>query len=60
MKTAMLIPGTMSCTEELGMSKASDSTQYDSAVCASCLKCIMYMHSVVELHVTKLRYLITK
>ncbi len=37
LKTALLIPGTMSCTEELGMSKASDSTQYDSAVCASCL-----------------------
>ncbi len=37
LKTAPLILGTMSCTEELGMSKASDSTQYDSAVCASCL-----------------------
>ncbi len=37
LKTALLILGTMSCTEELGMSKASDSTQYDSAVCASCL-----------------------
>ncbi len=37
LKTAPLILGTMSCTEELGMSKASDSTQYDSAVCAYCL-----------------------
>ncbi len=32
LKTALLILGTMSCTEELGMSKASDSTQY-VAVC---------------------------
>ncbi len=37
LKTALLILGTMSCTEELGMSKASDSTQYDAAVCAYCL-----------------------
>ncbi len=45
LKTAPLILGTMSCTEELGMSKASDSTQYDddddddaaAAVCAYCL-----------------------